>query len=242
MFLVNLALSLGLYADFSQPRRPSTALPIWDLLALCAVDLGGADLADEPLQAFLSQLAGRAPGEQAGAAFAPPRSWCMPPAWLAAFAADRRAWRWHDDGQRLRVRHPAGFTVLDLPRARPSGQLACAMAPYRSRQRRVLLPMTHTAEGPPLAGLAQWRAWLMPYLAQRLALAMGERDAARAARQVFAVPARLELSPARLDVHMALADLPLAVRLAGLDRDPGWLPAAGVDMRFHFAASDARRP
>ena len=28
--------------------------------------------------------------------------------------------------------------------------------------------------------------------------------------------------------------LPLAVRFAGLDRDPGWIPAAGCDVRFHF--------
>lgn len=38
----------------------------------------------------------------------------------------------------------------------------------------------------------------------------------------------------RVDVHMDLAGLPIAIRLAGLDRDCGWIPAAGCDLRFHF--------
>jgi hypothetical protein len=38
-----------------------------------------------------------------------------------------------------------------------------------------------------------------------------------------------------VDVHLSLADLPLAIRVAGLDRDAGWIPAAGRDLRFHFS-------
>jgi hypothetical protein len=38
----------------------------------------------------------------------------------------------------------------------------------------------------------------------------------------------------RLEVFFSLAQLPLAVRLSGLDRDPGWIPVAGCDVRFHF--------
>jgi len=38
----------------------------------------------------------------------------------------------------------------------------------------------------------------------------------------------------RLDLHFTLDALPLAVRLAGVDRDPGWIPSAGCDIRFCF--------
>jgi hypothetical protein len=38
----------------------------------------------------------------------------------------------------------------------------------------------------------------------------------------------------RIDVHFALALHPLEVRMAGLDRDPGWIPAAGADLRFVY--------
>jgi hypothetical protein len=33
-----------------------------------------------------------------------------------------------------------------------------------------------------------------------------------------------------------LHHLPLSIRLAGLDRNPGWVPASGCDIRFHFEA------
>ena len=50
------------------------------------------------------------------------------------------------------------------------------------------------------------------------------------------LPGQVRLRPGRVDVHAPLAQLPLAVRMAGLDRDIGWLPAAGLDIRFHFEA------
>ncbi|MBC5783438.1 hypothetical protein H8N03_10820 [Ramlibacter sp. USB13] len=72
-----------------------------------------------------------------------------------------------------------------------------------------------------------------PLLRLRLALAL-DLPPTRAVALVLRVPGRVRASADRLDVHMALADLPLAVRMAGLDRDPGWIPAAGRDVRFHF--------
>ncbi|MGO4778520.1 hypothetical protein AB4084_23945, partial [Lysobacter sp. 2RAB21] len=51
--------------------------------------------------------------------------------------------------------------------------------------------------------------------------------------------ARVRRGPTSIDVHLSLADLPLALRCAGLDRDPGWIPAAGHGIRFHFAAAQA---
>jgi len=37
-----------------------------------------------------------------------------------------------------------------------------------------------------------------------------------------------------VDVIFALADLPIEVRLGGLDRNPGWVPAAGRVITFHY--------
>jgi hypothetical protein len=47
-------------------------------------------------------------------------------------------------------------------------------------------------------------------------------------------PGRIVLTPAHLDVHFNLPDHPIAIRLSGLDRDPGWIPAAGRHVAFHF--------
>jgi len=46
--------------------------------------------------------------------------------------------------------------------------------------------------------------------------------------------AKIETSPARLDAHFSLADHPIELRLAGLDRDPGWVPAGGRSIYFHY--------
>jgi len=47
-------------------------------------------------------------------------------------------------------------------------------------------------------------------------------------------PGRVREQPGSVRVHFELALHPLPVRLAGLDRDPGWIPAAGVDLRFIY--------
>ena len=75
---------------------------------------------------------------------------------------------------------------------------------------------------------------VLPGLRARLVLALGMRDARRLAGALLRLPARVQASPDRIDVHFELQQLPLSVRLAGLDRDPGWIPAAGRDLRFHF--------
>jgi hypothetical protein len=45
---------------------------------------------------------------------------------------------------------------------------------------------------------------------------------------------RVTTTPAHLDVHFSLAAHPIDIRMAGLDRDPGWIPAAGRHVAFHF--------
>jgi len=43
---------------------------------------------------------------------------------------------------------------------------------------------------------------------------------------------RRALKPSKL--FFALAGLPIELRIAGLDRDPSWVPAAGRFINFHF--------
>jgi hypothetical protein len=46
--------------------------------------------------------------------------------------------------------------------------------------------------------------------------------------------ARIALTPAHIDVAFTLMSHPIEIRMAGLDRDPGWIPAAGRYVSFHF--------
>jgi len=46
---------------------------------------------------------------------------------------------------------------------------------------------------------------------------------------------RIEREQGWVDVHLALADVDVDVRRAGLDLDPGWVPWLGCVVRFRYA-------
>ena len=158
-YLINVAIHLGLYPDFTRPSDPSLALPVWDLLQLAAERLiPHAELCDDALVPLLARLSGREPDEPPGAAFVPPHAetvatWC------------RRA-----------------------------------------------------------------TARLVARLARGLAMGPAEAVALTLRR-----PARVSVSAAHVNVAFQIDDLPIAIRLAGLDRDPGFVPAAGRTVTYSYA-------
>src|SRR5262249_25747263 len=113
-YLLNLALFLELYPDFSRPLDPALELDPWDLLALLAPRLLDDPSRGDPLWRLLARLAGRTPRERPGRNFDPPAAWRTPPAWLAPFDHEG-TWRWSAARDALRVVHPAGFPVLAVP-------------------------------------------------------------------------------------------------------------------------------
>jgi hypothetical protein len=194
-FALNVALALGLYGDFTQPRHPGLPVSPWRLL----LDLGcawrGRRFKRDPLADWLAARAGPEPWPAAAT------PWRAHDEWLAPFADDARAAHTVQRPWGTEKRHAAGM-VLALDAA--AGQRA--------------LPLVDLLE---------------PWLAARIALALG-LPRRHALALMLALPARVGSGTARIDVHFDLDTLPLALRLAGLDRDPGWIPAAGTDIRFHF--------
>ena len=47
-------------------------------------------------------------------------------------------------------------------------------------------------------------------------------------------PGRLIASRTHVDLYMSMEQISLPIRLAGLDRDPGWMPDLGRIVLFHF--------
>lgn len=89
----------------------------------------------------------------------------------------------------------------------------------------------------PGAPAGPWPAWLAAYartLRRRLCRRLGRRPAAWPQALTLARPARLWLSEAEWVAEFPLDSHDVAWRLAGLDRDPGWLPRAGCSLRFVF--------
>jgi hypothetical protein len=81
-------------------------------------------------------------------------------------------------------------------------------------------------------------AWLdehLEVLHARLQLALGGGEAVDLTGIVCRHHARIEQTSSTLHLHLALGELPLSLRIAGLDRDPGWIPAAGRAVYFHFS-------
>jgi len=86
----------------------------------------------------------------------------------------------------------------------------------------------------PPEGLDVWLAETACGARERLCLALELEDPTKLFPLLIARPARVYAGAANIDVVFPLDDLPLAIRYAGLDRDPGWVPAAGRTIAFHF--------
>lgn len=232
-YLLNAALALRVYGDFTMPRTPGLALSPWDLLAWTGRAWFGDDFARDPVWALLASMSGRKPATPPGPGFAAPERWKLDAAWLAPWGPVDRL-QLHAGRQRLRVLHPQGFAVFDVPRdpaLRPLQQARALCAGQALLRAGVLVRACRPVVPVPRAAGARWlHHWLL-YLNARLARTLGADDAPALLCRHDAV---IELGSATVDVHLSLADLPLPVRFAGLDRDPGWIPAAGRSLMFRF--------
>jgi hypothetical protein len=213
-YLLNLLLYLELYGDFTQPLERGLSLDPWRCVALVGRRLV-TDARDDRAWSVLDRLAGPS-------TFRPPRAWRVPRAWLEPFDDDG-VWRWSTAGGVLRIEHPAGF----LATAVPNGTLA------RELRRLGVTPTLRrtTLRREPAQPLTRWAVRLARYADARLRVALDTDDVER---MLIRKRARVFVTPTHVDVVLSLAELPLEVRFAGLDRTPGWIPAAGRFVSFHF--------
>lgn len=94
------------------------------------------------------------------------------------------------------------------------------------------------AKNPLLAHLdSQW----LGYLAARMELALADIDDAlpdvpqeEQLQLVLDAPGQIRLTRTHVDIHLPLDAIALPLRIAGLDRNPGWLPEYGRVIQFHF--------
>jgi len=245
-YVLNVALRLGFYGDFTMPAQPGLELSIWDFLALAGRALTPRPLRRDPVWVLFADLAGRVRAEAPGATFEPPDVWRVPAEWLDAFP-EGGAWRWRQGVGRLRVLHPAGFASVDVPRDGNEDaieQVERELSRYRatassvggdnadSRSAVLSAPRDAPSHGSSSA-LTWWMGCLMPYVRERLARALGTSPR-RAGPLLCVQRARVTTTPTHVDVFFPLAGLPIEVRLSGVDRNPGWVPAADRVITFHY--------
>ena len=207
-YLINLGVYLNLYSDFTSPLSPGIELNLWDFVALVGNELLEGTHGDDPIWAALANLAGRDETQPPGMNFEPESEWRSPlghSQYRNAVASGEPRSAVSDGHQR------PDATAL---RYRPGPTLALEAKRRRS--------------------LDRWLSLLMPYLRTRLRVALGLSADDEIPDILCRHHARVRATDTHVDVYFSLADLPLAIRFAGLDRDPGWVPAAGRFISFHF--------
>jgi hypothetical protein len=240
-YLINLGLFLHLYGDFTTPLQPGISLGIWDFITLLGQQL--VDEQDDPAWLFLVRMAGHTEQEPAGREFDPPHNWRIPEEWLLPFSGEGE-WRWNVSRRRLRVQHPERFLVLDVRvnGADPTEQVRREMQAYTEmwnararlvhgplrRGRRRVQPVNTSPR------VKRWLRWMMPYIQARLQRALGLGSVDDIPRVLLRQRASIISTATHLDIVLLLAALPIEVRISGLDRNPGWVPAAGRFVTFQF--------
>ena len=234
-YLINLGIFLNLYGDFTNPIKPGIPLSIWDFLALIGRRLMGDTIEADPVWLLLAQLAGRSANEAPGKNFEPPDRWQLLPEWLTSFP-EKGVWRWTAKGGRLRVQHAEGYLILDLPLEtdHPLAQVRMETDVYGQVVLFELKRGTLLGRRKETSPLERWLDWLLPYLRARLSRALGLGETDDLLHILCRHTARVSVTPAHIDINFALDHHPIEIRLAGLDRNPGWVPAAGRFIAFHY--------
>jgi hypothetical protein len=79
-----------------------------------------------------------------------------------------------------------------------------------------------------------WLAEMLPFIRTRLRQALGIDDQADLGAILLCHHAKITTTATHIDVYFPLSDHPIEIRLSGLDRNPGWVPAAGRFIAFHY--------
>jgi hypothetical protein len=241
LFLINLMLALDLPECLERDWRVASGLGPWALLRAIARALlaGEPGAAGDAVWQLLYTLAGDA---GTGARLRRDGPWRLPAAWRPA-TCTRPTWSVH--GPWLRLWSPDGIVLSEVRRdGRPAQALADAEAIRHGIARRPARAFARDVPRDDPAGplalphapaLRRLLGLMLPALRWRLARALG-REGARPGlvRALLARPACLYATSTHVDVVLPMDAVSLPVRIAGLDRSPGWLPAFGRVVQFHF--------
>jgi hypothetical protein len=210
MFVLNILLALRLYPDFTEPLgRRLEPSPLW-LLSQVGIHLFGKAFRRDPLFRLLRYTG------QSGSL---PRRWQIEPEWVEHLPMTGIL-RQVFDGKNLSLWDSRGFIMSDH-RAKPWSRGAIRAGERAPGRHTVALPANRSD---------RWVACLAAFIRFRIAHAADGLAVAK-----LRLPATATLKDDGLEVDFPLARLPLAIRMAGLDRNPGWLPSEGRNVSFHFS-------
>jgi hypothetical protein len=248
-YLINLMVSLDLPGSFENSCALAGSVGAWGLLEAlnrALLDCLAADLSADPLWSVLAHLGGRKAGCLPGKHFQWDCTYQMPLHWHPQTEAQ---WYWAADRQCLRLWSDRGYLLADLQRTgeAPTLQAKRLLKNYGKEPMQARLmrkPMSAAPLARPGGGLTRGlnprlRAWLsrvLPYIRLHLnqSLGLDKGSGADLAKELSLYPGRIHVSASHVDVVMAMDHISLPVRLAGLDRNPRWVPMFGRVILFHY--------
>jgi hypothetical protein len=242
LYLINFMRHLGLPECFEPSWGLGHDPGTWGLLELITralLDEEHDAYASDPLWRVLAELDGRAPGQWPGEAvvdhdvYRIPEHWLVgPPERLHWGATDRRLRLWVDQSCLIadvpRSARTASVQAMTEARLYP-GSPVPTQAPFDAAPSDPLHQSLRDALSP---AMAFWLRSVMPYLRWRL-----DQSAPASLEPVgdlLLVPGRLYVTRTHIDLVTSLERISLPARLAGLDRNPGWLGDWGRVVSFHF--------
>ena len=245
LYLINLLDYLELPDCFEPGWGLASRLGGWALLEALAralLEEGLEDCHGDPIWRALAQLDGREEGSLPGWNFQGGDGYRIPESWFQGIIPQNLPWHWAADPGRLRVWSALGFILADVPRGRLPAQRQARQELGRYTDTALLLPadprdaplatLAPELVGPLNRDLGRWLALACPYLGWRLDQTLETDRHARG--EWLRVPGWLYVTPTHVDLVTSLEAISLPVRLAGLDRNPGWVGRLGRVVSFHF--------
>ena len=249
LYLVHALENLGIPDAFEERWALASQAGPWGALDLIGRALLGhrfASMADDPIWPVLARLAAWTPAPRRGRdpAFHVPERWRSllddHGERLNWTFRDRRLWIWSREGYLVAHRAWHGARAPNAAAVRRELRRPGVSSQARIVQRRdariPLLTLPAVPAGCP-ARYGRLAAAIAPAVRRRLLLAIGGERRSRRDRiaELLQVRARLYVSSSHVDLVATLDRADLAIRRAGLDRDPGWLPGYGRVIYFHFS-------
>ncbi len=231
-YLLNLGLYLGLYRDFSDSSGEEIDLNIWDFVVLLSRKFLGEDLEKDAVWSLLTDLAGRGDEKDFGRDFLATEEWRISPDWLKTFPTNKK-WFWSKSDDRLIVRHSENFCVIDVSLDGFENQLENELKIYDELFSEIV-EVTVEEFAPNLNAAQRWLKHFFEFAERRLLQALDLETRNDLTRVLFKKDATVAVSATQFEATFSLSELPLEVRFSGLDRNPGWIPAAGKYVEFHF--------
>ncbi|MFL6801942.1 MAG: hypothetical protein ACJ8EQ_09290 [Sphingomicrobium sp.] len=212
LFLLNVFVALGLYPDFTgRGRRKLAVAPLW-LIDRVGSAWFGRRYRRDPLHRWIT-------ANSSGGRL--PRDWKVEDDWAGCWSSPGRACTAERAG-RATLWHRAGFPLIDEPAV---GRRVRRRVSRPGRWRAGRMPRLPTPRS------SRWIACLALFLDARIRAATGDRARGLSA---LALPGKVTVDELDVCASFSLERHPVALRLAGLDRNPAWQPAEGRSFRFDF--------